>query len=252
MNMTRRSFLKTCAWSLFTVGLTGDLPFKGQSYAAEFNIPVLLYHRVGYTEGPLTVTPERLSGDLSRLLGNGYTPITLQQFENYMLKQQNDLPQKPVFVTFDDGYRDNYEFAFPVLQQYGIPATFYIITGMLNDRIRLSPAQIREMAKYRMAFGSHTVSHAALAELPPEKIAYELNASKIALEDILGHEVTGLAYPRGSYNGNVLRIADECGYQDAFTVRQGICTRWQAQFELPRVPIFNYYRDVLDRIARSY
>lgn len=250
MNMTRRGFLKTCAWSLFGLGLTGDLPLK--SFAAEFNIPVLLYHRVGYTEGPLTVTPERLAGDLSRLLGNGYAPITQEQFESYMFKQKNDLPQKPVLINFDDGYRDNYEFAFPVLQQYGVPATFYIITGMLNDRIRLSPAQIQEMAKFRMSFGSHTVSHATLAELPPEKVAFELNASKLALEDVLGHEVTSLSYPRGSYNATTLRIAGECGYLDAFSVKQGICAKWRAQFELPRVPIFSYNSDVLNRMASSY
>lgn len=252
MKMTRRGFLRTCAWSLFALGLSSDLPFKGKSFAAEFNIPVLAYHRVGYTEGPLTVTPERLAGDLSRLLGNGYVPITLQQFEDYMLKHKEDLPQTPVLLTFDDGYRDNYEFAFPVLQHYGVAATFFVITGMLNDKIRLSPEQIREMAKYRMSFGSHTVSHQALAELPPEKVAMELNASKLTLEDVLGHEVTALAYPRGSFNATVLRIAGECGYTDAFTVRQGICTRWLPVYEIPRVPVFSYYADVLERIHRAY
>ncbi|MCE5285880.1 MAG: polysaccharide deacetylase family protein [Pelosinus sp.] len=252
MNMTRRGFLKTCAWSLFTMGLSSDLPFVRQSFAAEFNIPVLMYHRVGYTEGPLTVTPERLSGDLSRLLGNGYVPITLQQFEDYMFKQKDDLPRRPVLITFDDGYRDNYEFAFPVLQQYGVAATFFVITGMLNDRIRLSPEQIREMAKYRMTFGSHTVNHQSLGSMPPENVAFELNASKLALEEILGHEVTALSYPCGSYNATTLRIAGECGYSDAFTVRQAICTRWLPQLELPRVPVFSYYADVLDRIARAY
>jgi peptidoglycan/xylan/chitin deacetylase (PgdA/CDA1 family) len=234
------------------MGLSGDLPFAGRSFAAEFNIPVLVYHRVGYTEGPLTVTPERLSGDLSRLLGNGYVPITLQQFEGYMFKQKDELPKRPVMITFDDGYRDNYEFAFPVLQQYGIVATFFILTGMLSDRIRISPEQIREMAKYRMTFGSHTITHAALADLAPEKVALELNASKLTLEDVLGHEVTALSYPRGSYSATALRIANECGYSDAFTVRQGICTRSLPQFELPRVPVFSYYADVLDRIARAY
>jgi peptidoglycan/xylan/chitin deacetylase (PgdA/CDA1 family) len=252
MNFTRRDFLKTCAGALVAAGLSGNLFLQGKIFAAEYNIPVLMYHRVGYTEGPLTVTPERLSGDLSHLLGNGYVPITLQQFEDYMYKQKGDLPSRPVLLTFDDGYRDNYEFAFPVLQKYGVAATFFVITGMLNDRIRLSSAQIREMAKYRMVFGSHTVNHKSVAGLPPEKVSFELNASKLALEDILGHEITALAYPCGSYDATAIRIADECGYLEAFTVHEAICTRWLPHFELPRIAVFSYYSDVLERIANAY
>lgn len=252
MKITRRDFLKKCAWAMLTMEAASNLSFTKQSYAAEFNIPVLLYHRVGYTGGPLCVTPERLSGDLSRLLGNGYSPITLQQFEDYIFKQKGSLPERPVLLTFDDGYRDNYEFAFPILQKYGAAATFFVITGMLGDSIRLSTEQIREMAKYRMSFGSHTINHQSLANLPLEKISLELNASKLALEDILGHEVTALAYPCGSYNQATIQVAQECGYLEAFTVRQGICTRWLPGFELPRIPIFNYYADVLERIAKAY
>lgn len=230
------------------MGLSGRFLFGGQGLAAEAAVPVLLYHRVGYHRGALTVTPERLSGDLSRLLGNGYVPVTLQQFESYMFNQKGYLPPNPVLLTFDDGYRDNYEHAFPVLQQYGVTAAFFVITGLINDAIRLSAEQIREMAKYRMDFGSHTISHQALAGLPPEKIALELNGSKLALEDILGHPVTALAYPGGSYNATTLRIAGECGYVDAFTVRESVCRRGLPNYEIPRIPIFSYQRDVLDRI----
>jgi peptidoglycan/xylan/chitin deacetylase (PgdA/CDA1 family) len=252
MNMTRRGFLKTCAWSLFTVGISSGVPSGKQGFAAEFNIPVLMYHRVGYTEGPLSVTPERLAGDLSCLIGNGFAAITQQQFEAYMFQRKEDLPKKPVLITFDDGYRDNYEFAFPVLQEYGVSATFFVITGMLEDPDRLAPEQIREMAKYRMSIGSHTINHQALAELPTEKAAEELNSSKATLEDIIGYEVTTLAYPRGSYNATTLRLARECGYTNAFTVKQAICTRWRPAFELPRVPVFNYYDNVIDCIAKAY
>ena len=155
-----------------------------------------------------------------------------------------------MLITFDDGYLDNYENAFPILQKNDMLASFFIITGMLPNADRIKPAQIREMAAHGMSFGSHTVTHKALGDLTEEERRMELSYSKIALEDVLGKSVNSIAYPKGSYDENTIQIAQTYGYSEGFTVKQGLCSQISASFHLTRIPVFGFdpdIREVLDK-----
>lgn len=249
--VTRRQFLKLCISSLASVSavqLLTQLP-RG-SGAANRDIPVLLYHRVGYTKGYLTITPERFASDLEQLANQGYRTITLGQFEQFLLDREIELPEKPVLITFDDGYADNYEKAFPLLQKYNMSAVFYIITGMVGQPERLTSERIREMVRAGMSIGSHTVSHRPLGNLSIAEAQTELSLSRFALEDMIGQAVQSVSYPRGSYNNDTLKLVEDNGYIDGFTTLHGKSSRTTHHYVLRRIPIFSYDGDILSVMAK--
>jgi peptidoglycan/xylan/chitin deacetylase (PgdA/CDA1 family) len=216
-------------------------------------IPVLLYHRVGYTAGPLTVTPDRLNHDLAELQQNGYETISLNSFADYLAGKDTPLPAKPILITFDDAYRDNYDNAFPILQQYHDIATFFIITGLVdNNPDRLTSSQILEMYAKGMIFGSHTVTHTPLGQEADERMKNELLLSKQFLEDLLGKPITAIAYPEGSYNTTTIRLATEVGYTVGFTVKRGVCHRQDPPFIVPRIAVFRFSGDLLGACPELY
>ncbi len=250
--LTRRQFVTMCISSILSVGCIDSL-YKNslKVEAAGKEIPALLYHRVGYTAGGLTITPERFTADLTQLVKSGYQTISLKQFEDYLQDKKVDLPDKPVLITFDDGYLDNYENAFPILQQFSMKATFFIVTGMLlTNEDRMLPEHIKKMAEAGMSFGSHTVSHRPLTEMTLDEVQEELSQSKAVLEDILGIPVDAVSYPRGSYNSTILKIVQANGYIAGFTVVNGICSKSSRLLELRRIPVFGYDGDVLSVIAK--
>lgn len=241
---TRRQFLKLCFCSAAVAAGLGFFAKMPAGMAAA-NIPVLLYHRVGYSSGGLTVSPERFAADLAALDRNGYHAVSLEHFGWYLRGQTRYLPDKPVLITFDDGYRDNYENAYPLLQKYAMTGCFFVITGMVGEADRLTAEHIREMVAGGMSFGSHTVSHRPLATLPEEEVRNELSASRYNLSVITGRAAEFIAYPRGSYNDAVVRIARETGYLGGFTVRCGLCSGSSPRYALARVPVFGYDPDIM-------
>lgn len=239
--LSRRSFIKMCASTFVSVSCVEFLfPMPTSSGAGNRQIPVLVYHRVGYTTDNFTVTPERFAIDLETLQRYGYCTISLEQLQSFLEDRNVEMPDKPVLITFDDGYMDNFENAYPLLKQRGMIATFFIITDKLWTQDRLTPQRIAEMAEGGMSFGSHTVTHRRLGELSWEEIREELTMSKAVLESVLGKTVNAIAYPQGSYNDNVVTLAQNLGYKTGFTVREGICLKDSPEFELRRIPIFKY------------
>lgn len=246
--ITRRSFLRMCTGTLLSL-------YSWQKLAqvnAFQDIPVLLYHRVGYTKGHLTVSPERFRRDLVMLQDYGYHTITLAQFHSYMSGDVANMPDRPILLTFDDGYADNYENAYFTLLNYGMVATFFIITGLLWTPGRVSPENILEMRKNGMSFGSHTMSHRSLAELSASDVEDELNSSRTTLESILGVTVDSIAYPRGSYNSATIKSARQNGYRSGFTTISGRCCQQTSLFELRRIPVFDYSPDIISIINTQY
>lgn len=248
--LSRRRFIKLCASSFAAVSCS-ELLFQvsTSSGAGNRKIPVLAYHRVGYTTDILTVTPERFSNDLDSLQQRGYCSISLEEFQKFLDDRNVEMPEKPVLITFDDGYLDNFQNAYPILQNHRMVGTFFIITDMLWTKERLTPENIVEMSQGGMSFGSHTVTHRALSELDQAAIYDELVNSKATLESILGKKIDAIAYPRGSYNEIVVNIAKRVGYRTGFTVREGICMKESPEFELRRIPIFKYDSGVINVIA---
>lgn len=213
-------------------------------YGAARSVPVLNYHQINDTaENALTVHVDQFEKQMKYLADNGYTAITPAEMLDAW-QNGTPLPDKPVVITFDDGYVDNYKNAFPILEKYNLRATIFLISdyvGMYPNYLTWS--QISEMQDSgRIDFESHTLSHKQLDATSPEETKNQLEGSKQALEWHLGKTINFIAYPCGSYDDDLIRMTREAGYRAAFTVNYGLSDASENPFVLDRVPIFGSNR----------
>jgi peptidoglycan/xylan/chitin deacetylase (PgdA/CDA1 family) len=220
---------------------------------AEKTIPILMYHSI--TSGssakfrPFTVPPGLFDRHLSYLVRNKYTSITLDQYCACLRSNPIDLPEKPVILTFDDGFADFYGEALSILLHHRYTATLYITTGFIGDTSRwlrhereadrpmLSWEQIMEIDAYGIECGAHTHSHPELDMLPPARARDEITRSKHALEDRLGHAVSSFAYPFGYYTSWVRRWVQQAGFSSACAVKYALSSTMDDRFALPRLMV---------------
>lgn len=164
-------------------------------------VPILMYHHVSplptknRLEFGLTVTEADFQQQMDYLAHTGYHPVTLTDVFDFFYYQV-PLPAHPIVITFDDGYEDNYLYAFPILKAHHFVAEINIITGMIGGWY-LTWDQIREMAAWGIAFGSHTIHHVSLAAVSPATAAQELRDSRQTLESQLGQPIQFFCYPSG-------------------------------------------------------
>ena len=213
-------------------------------YGAARSVPVLNYHQINDTaENALTVHVDQFEKQMKYLADNGYTAITPAEMLDAW-QNGTPLPDKPVVITFDDGYVDNYKNAFPILEKYNLRASIFLISdyvGMYPNYLTWS--QISEMQDSgRIDFESHTLSHKQLDATSPEETKNQLEGSKQALEWHLGKTINFIAYPCGSYDDDLIRMTREAGYRAAFTVNYGLSDASENPFVLDRVPIFGSNR----------
>jgi peptidoglycan/xylan/chitin deacetylase (PgdA/CDA1 family) len=131
------------------------------------------------------------------------------------------VPEKSLVITFDDGWADNYVNVFPILREYGLIATIFVITGSVGQSNYMNWNQLREMSEAGISIQSHTVSHRPLAQLSKAEIEYELETSKKTIEDALGTDVSYSSMPHGSFDKRVLRTAQQAGYKCICTSEPG-------------------------------
>lgn len=180
-----------------------------------------MYHHVepNGAPDPFTVAPEMLEKHILFLKEKGYTPVSLKEL------QGNKSVKKPVMLTFDDGYADNYTHLFPLLKKYNVPAVIFLITDKIGSEGFLTWEQIREMKDSGLVeFGSHTRSHRRLRSLPDEEIVRELVQSKQILEEKLGEPVTAFCYPfgAGGFDKRVRPQVFKAGYAFDFSTKKGV------------------------------
>ena len=208
-------------------------------YAPPSGIPVLNYHQINdEDENLLTVSTEEFETQLAWLEANGYHTITAAELAD-ALEGKGNLPERPILITFDDGYIDNYKCAFPILKKHNMKAIIFLI----SEYVSLYPnyltwEQLAEMQSAGIEFGSHTVDHNVLTELSPNSVNHELADSKNVLESRLGRRVEFLAYPCGYTNEYIKTRVQATGYRAAFTVNLGNVHPSDDFYALNRVPIF--------------
>lgn len=241
--VSRRQFLLGCAGAMAAMSVAAAWPAAKWCERMMNSVPVLLYHRVGSDKDDLTVSVAHFRRDMEFLQREGYHSLTLEQVQRHLQDRSLPLPERPVLITFDDGYLDNYTNAFPILDRCGLTASFFIIAGMLQEDERMTAAQIREMQRAGMHFGSHTMTHRPLGELERTDAAEELRQSREELEQLLGREVRFIAYPCGSYNDETLELAKQAGYCGGFSTRSGVTT-FADELAIRRIPIFHHDRPV--------
>jgi peptidoglycan/xylan/chitin deacetylase (PgdA/CDA1 family) len=221
----------------------------------KIKLPILFYHKISTPKSNarsinLYVPPARFERQMRYLHRRGYKSIALDEAVK-RLKAGQPIAPKSVAITFDDGYLDNYEYAFPILKRYNFTATIFVVTdfvgrdtswGRNRDSLPeplMSWDNIREMAGQGMSFGSHTCSHCNLNKLSAERISYELTESKRRLEDELQREITTFCYPYGEYDEQAVALVKESGYQGACTTRHGNRHTPEDAYTLKRVLIWH-------------
>lgn len=201
-------------------------------------IPILMYHHVDDKSGSLYVSKTTFAGQMDYLVSKGYNTVTLPDVVE-SLQGLKTLPPKPLVITFDDGYQDNYLNAYPVLREKNMKATFFIISQLVGGGEYLTWDQLREMAGNPLVtIGDHTLSHKAVAMETETQMKDEIISAQSILENRLGVKVNTFAYPYGSLNSNADKILKEGGFMAAVTTQRGLsCAK--LPYDLPRIRIGN-------------
>jgi peptidoglycan/xylan/chitin deacetylase (PgdA/CDA1 family) len=218
------------------------LPNQLPPSAISVDVPILMYHYVDETAAPgpygrdLTVAPEDFEDQLEYLFVNNYTAVSFADVYLAMAGLQ-ELPDKPVVLTFDDGGIDNYEVAYPLLRTFGFTATFFVITKYVGGAGHMNWDQLREMHAQGMSIQSHTVSHSDLRGLSSTDLQEELVGSRQALAAAIGEPSYVLCYPAGAYNGKVIEAVQAAGYVMAVTTDEGSPCEPDGIFRLKRLRV---------------
>ncbi len=207
---------------LFYYSLVRYFPARG--------VVVLMYHSVGDNSEFFTVSAADFEKQMAYLAENNYHVLSVSKAIE-LFEGGRELPPKTVIITFDDGYKDNYDYVFPVLKKYGFSAAIFIVTGSVGGARTttkgtalptLNWQQIKEMADSGLVeFFPHSHTHPKLDLISDEDIRYEVQTSKNILEKELGKKMTNFAYPYGRSNQKVRDILDQEYFRSAFTVKTG-------------------------------
>ncbi len=194
----------------------------------EFVVPVLLYHFVGRTTlekngwsiSSYNVTAADFEAQLALLRQLGYHPVTVREIAA-ALDGTGTLPERPVAITFDDGWREQYEVAFPILQKYGMRATFFVSTAFVGYPRFMSWEELAEMRDAGMEIASHGRKHVNLMDADDKEAWREIALSKEKLEEELGVPVVSFAYAFGGWRRGLSGMVERAGYRIAVGVGGG-------------------------------
>jgi peptidoglycan/xylan/chitin deacetylase (PgdA/CDA1 family) len=214
-------------------------------------LPILCYHRIA-ENGPEALAPYRIDPrafeqQVRWLRRRGYYSVSIAQWAEAM-QQKAGLPGRPVLFTFDDGYRDFAEVAWPILDRHGFSALVFIVTGKVGtsaewDADLGEPAplmgweEIGRLACEGVDFGSHSVDHRRLDSLPTDEVIEECSRSRAILEEKLKRPILAISYPWGVHNKDVRRSAADCGYTIGVTTRPARAQLTDDGLALPRVEV---------------
>ncbi len=210
-------------------------------------VPILMYHRINLVPSSapaitrrLTVHPADFARQMRWLKRHGYRTVTQRELFGALVRGR-PLGRKPILITFDDGYRDAFYRAAPVLSRLGMQATAYVITDRIvnGDRTFLSWGLLRRLERRGIEIGSHSVSHADLTQLGDREALRELVRSRRVLEGRLHHPVQWFAYPFGAYDERVERLARRAGYVLAVTTEQGTLQSARQPLALRRLRVLD-------------
>lgn len=208
-------------------------------------VAILMYHHVGMLpedgdgiRRDLTVSPENFTEQVEWLHANGYQSVTLEQV--YLASQKLfALPKKAVVFTFDDGYKDVFDFALPVLQKYGYVGSFAIAPGLLEKPDYATWAQVLSAKTVGMEVVSHTETHfdGSSSKYSSEFIKQNLTESLKELDSHLGAVPRILVYPYGHFTPEYINIAQSLGFSMGLTTAFGKYVDPNDLMHTPRVRV---------------
>lgn len=194
----------------------------------------------------LEVTPEWLEQKILKYQRKGYAFISIDNIQNS--KIINHKSNRWVCITLDDGYHDNYTFAYPLFKHMGIPFVVYVTTGFIDnqremwwypgEQLGIGTDELKKMAADSLCtIGAHTVSHPKLATIPSNIQQKEIEQSKLQLESLLGTPIEHFSFPHGSYNNDTLKICRRLGFKTAVTTNGRTVRTDYSPLQLDRINI---------------
>ncbi|WNC17574.1 polysaccharide deacetylase family protein [Brevibacillus brevis] len=231
--MTKMRRLPLFAWIFLPITLMVSFvsPASGAS-----PVPVLEYHSIQDNQkDPYCVAPAKFEEELRSILRMGYHPITATELLQMWTKHQAAVP-KPILLTFDDGYEDNYTHLYPILKKYHVKATIFLATSFIGRPNFLTWDEIKQMQQSGIVdFESHTVHHPNLLKEKTDEVKAEFEQSRKVLEAHLHKPVRVLAYPFGNHKTYMYPMLKKAGYQMAFDSDPGLASEKQGMFALHRI-----------------
>jgi peptidoglycan/xylan/chitin deacetylase (PgdA/CDA1 family) len=209
------------------------------------HVPILMYHYLSTPPADaniyrqdLSVSPELFAAHLDRMLAEGYQTITLYDLHAH-LAADTPLPEKPVILTFDDGYRDNYENAFPLLKERGMTATFFVVSDFIDEQRPeyLTWEMLREMHASGMSIESHGRNHVSLKGKDQDYLIWQALGSLETIQHELGVRPRFVSYPAGEYDQLTLDIFRSADYWAGMVTKQGATHSLDHPFEWVRVRV---------------
>jgi peptidoglycan/xylan/chitin deacetylase (PgdA/CDA1 family) len=200
-------------------------------------LPILMYHHIAPVRdgSPLLfVSPRELAAQLAYLQAHGYHVVSLQQVYDAWTKGTS-LPTKPVVLSFDDGYLDQYRYAAPLLRRHHDVAVLNLIVDNLG-RV-LTPAMVKQMIAWGWEVDSHTITHRDLTRLSAATVRRELLGSRDLLQRTFGVPVNFFCYPDGIHDAAVVVAVRRAGYLAASSIQYGLADISQ-RFALPRIVVY--------------
>jgi peptidoglycan/xylan/chitin deacetylase (PgdA/CDA1 family) len=223
------------------------MPTPSGVYSWTLKVPILMYHYI--SEPPpgsdiyrvdLSVSPASFRQQMAYLKDNGYTTIDFYELSAAIVAH-TELPEKPILLTFDDGYLDNYEAAFPILQEYGFKGTFFVVTEFIDTGREgyMTWEMIEEMSQAGQRIESHSKTHPDLAMKSRDGLIYEILGSQETLAAHIGYHPRYFCYPGGTYNEETIQVLSELDFWGAVTTENGTWHGFNDRFEWRRVRMRN-------------
>jgi peptidoglycan/xylan/chitin deacetylase (PgdA/CDA1 family) len=209
----------------------------------EYHVPILMYHRVvptaeaGNSAPGLVVSPELFSAQMQALFEAGWRTITLRDLAEAM-RNARTLPPRTFAITFDDGWSDGYDYAYPIMQKYGYVGVFFVISGRINQPGAMTSEQLVELDATGNEIGNHTVDHLSLSTLTFQRAKEEIDTASAQIAQAIHKRPTSLAYPMGGVADYVVRAVSECdGLEIAVTTHPGVTESWLYRLATPRIRV---------------
>jgi len=185
-----------------------------------YTVPILTYHDFG--NAGIQVTPENFRKQMAFLKEKHYNVISLGELVEGV-RAAKKFPRNSVVITFDDGYKDNYTIAYPVLKSLKFPATIFLISDNIGkDSNLMDWEQVRQMSKGGISFGGHTRHHVYIPSIKDDNVLWDETAGcKQVIEKNLGVAVEYFSYPKGGFTRQAQDMLIKAGYKGACATNRG-------------------------------
>ncbi|MDS0526972.1 polysaccharide deacetylase family protein [Clostridium sp. SHJSY1] len=215
-----------------------SIPYNCKA-ATNIKIPVMLYHVVSSNpSGQYQFSLTEFKKQMEYLKANGYTTLSIDQYYNIINKTAS-IPNKPVLLTFDDCTSDFYTNVYPILKQYNMKATEFVVTNWIDTMGHMTTNQIKLVSSNGIDIQNHTTNHSNITTLTHNQKYAAINDATNKIKSITNKASVYCAYPYGSYDTDTTSILKSLGYKTGFKVGGGLSTDTSDKYAMPRTMIIN-------------